>query len=104
AEDGIRDATVTGVQTCALPIFAPSLITTVRTSRVCASRSKELNLPMSTAAHDIGAANCEPVCYVPRPFSSRLRVGPQTGTSKQEIGRASCREGGDTVVATDGMR
>src|SRR6266542_6546405 len=23
AEDGIRDATVTGVQTCALPIFAP---------------------------------------------------------------------------------
>src|SRR5256886_15377861 len=24
AEDGIRDLTVTGVQTCALPIFAPS--------------------------------------------------------------------------------
>src|SRR3989337_3085346 len=24
AEDGIRDATVTGVQTCALPILAPS--------------------------------------------------------------------------------
>src|SRR6266542_5972157 len=25
AEDGIRDATVTGVQTCALPIYAPLL-------------------------------------------------------------------------------
>src|SRR5712692_5458133 len=24
AEDGIRDGTVTGVQTCALPIFAPT--------------------------------------------------------------------------------
>src|SRR2546430_10975232 len=26
AEDGIRDLTVTGVQTCALPIFKPSLM------------------------------------------------------------------------------
>src|SRR5256886_7983595 len=28
AEDGIRDLTVTGVQTCALPIFIPSLVST----------------------------------------------------------------------------
>ena len=27
AEDGIRDADVTGVQTCALPIFPPKIIT-----------------------------------------------------------------------------
>src|SRR5207245_3364655 len=27
AEDGIRDATVTGVQTCALPIYGPSIKT-----------------------------------------------------------------------------
>src|SRR5260370_16146042 len=26
AEDGIRDSSVTGVQTCALPIFRPSLL------------------------------------------------------------------------------
>src|SRR5688572_32850169 len=26
AEDGIRDLTVTGVQTCALPIFAPAML------------------------------------------------------------------------------
>src|SRR5271169_5880990 len=26
AEDGIRDATVTGVQTCALPIFVPQVL------------------------------------------------------------------------------
>src|SRR5207245_7878277 len=30
AEDGIRDATVTGVQTCALPIFALRLVQIVR--------------------------------------------------------------------------
>src|SRR3989337_4091074 len=38
AEDGIRDATVTGVQTCALPISvwpAPSPITSVRARPPC---------------------------------------------------------------------
>src|SRR5687767_13582088 len=30
AEDGIRDKLVTGVQTCALPIFRPDLLRTIR--------------------------------------------------------------------------
>src|SRR2546430_9347379 len=33
AEDGIRDLTVTGVQTCALPIFASSSLVSLR--RIC---------------------------------------------------------------------
>src|SRR5207248_4980037 len=39
AEDGIRDRTVTGVQTCALPIFRTSaeLIIETETSRIDAS-------------------------------------------------------------------
>src|SRR5271169_4920652 len=36
AEDGIRDATVTGVQTCALPIFPP-VCTTVTTTVLLAA-------------------------------------------------------------------
>src|SRR5215813_14064479 len=39
AEDGIRDADVTGVQTCALPISAPSSAATWRRSgAICASK------------------------------------------------------------------
>src|SRR2546430_13251581 len=34
AEDGIRDLTVTGVQTCALPIFAPPRGVERRTARL----------------------------------------------------------------------
>src|SRR5207245_8678719 len=34
AEDGIRDATVTGVQTCALPIFLMIVVDTLRADRL----------------------------------------------------------------------
>src|SRR2546430_10002938 len=38
AEDGIRDLTVTGVQTCALPICSPCLTSPVPTARCCSMR------------------------------------------------------------------
>src|SRR5256886_4761085 len=38
AEDGIRDLTVTGVQTCALPICTPSTPPTTCAAARCASR------------------------------------------------------------------
>src|SRR5688572_32941616 len=77
AEDGIRDLTVTGVQTCALPIFAAGL------SLNCS----HIVTPSSTAstpiARKLGGVNGS------RP--NRLRT---------EIGRASCREREEiTVVA-----
>src|SRR2546430_9398695 len=78
AEDGIRDLTVTGVQTCALPIFhEPSSFC------CCTSHAAALAIagsPASAAAikpikpHAV----CEGVLF-PCPFVA-------------EIGRASCRE------------
>src|SRR2546430_10574870 len=45
AEGGIRDLTVTGVQTCALPISAPALYCPLPVSNACPSR-----LPSSTSS------------------------------------------------------
>src|SRR5207245_7080758 len=44
AEDGIRDATVTGVQTCALPIFC-----SVRSRSKSGPRSRATTMPPSTS-------------------------------------------------------
>src|SRR2546430_16777818 len=62
AEDGIRDLTVTGVQTCALPIFPPTPVRPARRR---------------------GAA--VPALARPRRVHGPRRLGAQ-------IGRASCRE------------
>src|SRR5207249_8842719 len=48
AEDGIRDRNVTGVQTCALPIFAPEDLASVIASMV------SLNRGAARAAVDAG--------------------------------------------------
>src|SRR5260370_9970330 len=42
AEDGIRDSSVTGVQTCALPISAPTGLKPVRAGRRRRSRQERL--------------------------------------------------------------
>src|SRR2546430_10242752 len=79
AEDGIRDLTVTGVQTCALPIYAergsgnaelPGKV--VRTSKA----SLLLRVPRSAFRV------CQP----------RVRQGHVSQRKPEEIGRASCRE------------
>src|SRR2546430_10070085 len=55
AEDGIRDLTVTGVQTCALPISYPSL---TRKSRVTFARSRESSTSrMVSDADDAASAS-----------------------------------------------
>src|SRR2546430_13956798 len=66
AEDGIRDLTVTGVQTCALPI-------SVKLALV------PLNFTGSTAVLFNGT-------------SASFTVGSPTTITATEIGRASCRE------------
>src|SRR2546430_2982810 len=83
AEDGIRDLTVTGVQTCALPIYA-----IVRR-----------NFPgLSEAAHSVGTPQIRNLgtvggnlCQRPRCWYFRLEevVCLKKGG---KIGRASCRE------------
>src|SRR5688572_13478143 len=66
AEDGIRDLTVTGVQTCALPI------------------SGEFTL-QETGARQAGAGSLR------GEFPRRVDHG-RTDRGRDEIGRASCRE------------
>src|SRR5207245_7498683 len=76
AEDGIRDATVTGVQTCALPIsgFLPQVI-----------------------SHQVLTLSVGPRGHV-SPHVRRLRA------SLPEIGRASCRERGNIAVGPGAVK
>src|SRR2546425_3792478 len=79
AEDGIRDKLVTGVQTCALPIWVRPTVrpsgrhATLRTASVtlCPPKPNELDSATST-------------CRLTAWFGAESR--------SQEIGRASCRE------------
>src|SRR2546430_15445262 len=60
AEDGIRDLTVTGVQTCALPISARSAtVSTLWGSSVAVSAS--FGLARGTSRHTSYASNLAPV-------------------------------------------
>src|SRR2546430_17132590 len=57
AEDGIRDLTVTGVQTCALPIsYIERNVGACRTRRHCARYMRARRRP--AAAREIGRASC----------------------------------------------
>src|SRR2546430_8241865 len=61
AEDGIRDLTVTGVQTCALPIFGAR------------KRSRNVGSPTSSKR----AARCGARCMKLSSRSTASRAGPQ---------------------------
>src|SRR5207237_6901136 len=76
AEDGIRDSSVTGVQTCALPIFDIKL-----------SYGKEWR-PENFTKQTYG-----PVTVV-RALAESLNLAT-VGVGMDEIGRASCRERGE---------
>src|SRR5215204_2131601 len=56
AEDGIRDHCVTGVQTCALPIYA-EIMSPINTVGCTASGGSP-----STASRSSAAATCVPLC------------------------------------------
>src|SRR5256885_4496519 len=79
AEDGIRDYKVTGVQTCALPIFLD-----VEEGRVAAlARQAQLEL---VAGEERPGRGQDPV---QRP--ARRAHGLPEAVDDEEIGRASCR-------------
>src|SRR5256886_13046055 len=79
AEDGIRDLTVTGVQTCALPIYDV---------RVADDGAGEITGPQAVDRIRVpDAADVEPVAHVAHELLARDRIG-----AFHEIGRASCRE------------
>src|SRR5207245_7666150 len=81
AEDGIRDATVTGVQTCALPISFMAVLNVTAT--------------FSTA---MNAATITTATFSLRAAGAAANV-PATVTL-DEIGRASCRERGEMSVVS----
>src|SRR2546430_6128928 len=79
AEDGIRDLTVTGVQTCALPIYSVAAVSPSSATAACKKKTHYRVL------------QCE------FHLSGQAGGGSQAGELhdpcwRDEIGRASCRE------------
>src|SRR5256886_10947829 len=82
AEDGIRDLTVTGVQTCALPIYSGP------------------PRPRRRRRHGARLASPDSARTMATPRPDAARRGPGTRSSgapggpacRRQIGRASCRE------------
>src|SRR5262249_57147317 len=91
AEDGIRDWSVTGVQTCALPIY-PRLRTDRKTDDVDPDSYRVAKEWFSGSALD-DTKRRAPVVKLPREFRSTVEL------AQIEIGRASCRERGESVGA-----
>src|SRR5207249_5561333 len=92
AEDGIRDRNVTGVQTCALPIYNCGVREPLHAS---SPRSEELHqVRFGDDARDVALLRDQDRVVVPqearRELDGRLRVD-----LGKEIGRASCRERGE---------
>src|SRR5437762_1921186 len=90
AEDGIRDTSVTGVQTCALPISLGKMVTK--------SSSPEGAVPCSRRAGDSDAPSGllgTPVRFFPQGFTLGYQMPgfqPCCRRRLAQIGRASCRE------------
>src|SRR5207253_7131817 len=88
AEDGIRDGHVTGVQTCALPIYHPPLAVLRRR----AGRA-QVPLPPAVEARDRGGRRHLGIGGRLRPLHPPIRLRHQQPVLEgAEIGRASCRE------------
>src|SRR5689334_23727426 len=85
AEDGIRDGTVTGVQTCALPIFVVYLFFIVLIGRLILDWVQALS--RDWRPHGVVLVLAEAVYTVTDPPLKALR--------RIKIGRASCRKGVD---------
>src|SRR5256885_3400453 len=80
AEDGIRDYKVTGVQTCALPIWSAP------------SANPNLALPVGADLADLGAELTPRLYAAPRDKTEIVLHGALRARGAYQIGRASCRE------------
>src|SRR5207245_7142257 len=94
AEDGIRDATVTGVQTCALPISYVALISGYGCNAPFVNTSPRFRvLP---AAPNTATLTDRPRSV--REGSTFLVVVFVVSVLLAKIGRASCRDWGDRLA------
>src|SRR5207245_7384956 len=95
AEDGIRDATVTGVQTCALPIFTGSMFTG---NQVVGGRGGNGFLGRPGYGGAISNSGATVIVTIANSiFTDNQALG---GYGNVEIGRASCRERMENLVNT----
>src|SRR5205085_5478025 len=87
AEDGIRDLTVTGVQTCALPIFVPR----ERTCKLIGEYERFFTLYKDTfdRKHVLSLGTTMGQILGDAPVFETFYAG---GMGSIQIGRASCRE------------
>src|SRR5207245_6875929 len=90
AEDGIRDATVTGVQTCALPISHLHLL--------CGPAQADLGVAFGRRTASLGPPSEREAVMTPwhvlRLEALVCDTGDDAGATREsQIGRASCREG-----------
>src|SRR5256885_8794597 len=74
AEDGIRDYKVTGVQTCALPIYRPALVHCQSANRVGALMLPYLTLRSEEHTSELQSP-CNLVCRLLLEKKSRARLG-----------------------------
>src|SRR5205085_6823811 len=91
--DGIRDLTVTGVQTCALPIWATSGLSRARRCSNTAAAEESSSSGFTALFADWfrrWVASAHEREHVAR--RENLRVRPCLALSVEEIGRASWRE------------
>src|SRR5207245_7533153 len=83
AEDGIRDATVTGVQTCALPIYLLS------------GGRLFVDVGSHVGTWTVRASRVFDKVVAFEPTVETVRVLEKNLNLNSEIGRASCRERGE---------
>src|SRR5207253_6529947 len=100
-EDGIRDGHVTGVQTCALPIFDKIC---ARDGRIGADVSREGVqrdlLPLiegTTVSTKHGTVKTDHILFI---ASGAFHVSKPSDLLPEQIGRASCRESGGSSVGS----
>src|SRR5690606_39331317 len=92
AEDGIRDFHVTGVQTCALPIYGR------RPGGLFRAGSAELRQRPGSAA-DPPVSRLRALRRSAEPARRCAAAGGTARRSPAQIGRASCRESGKSQAA-----
>src|SRR5260221_8788514 len=88
AEDGIRERCVTGVQTCALPIFVLSVVLmSLATVAFAQSDGHKMAEPKAPAPKSEGQTSFDAMKTLAGDWE-----GPGKTDMPVEIGRASCRE------------
>src|SRR5207249_5269092 len=93
AEDGIRDRNVTGVQTCALPIWDCSWARPLAPASVSAPPASSTETETGTAMATAATATATAATAAAGVTGATAAGTSEAGTSDQ-IGRASCRGGG----------